>query len=380
MPGAIRPRWMESHSPSAPRLSRSHPRVSSVYVARSGERHATAPRTSDRVFVSKNLSNVVSNGSFMRCAQSTKSVQDASASAYSDGCRRGVVRARTTQSVSNLTADLTRTPLLVCDLALLRAPALCDPGPAGIDACRPARRAAWGRHGAGRAASRSCRSERVEAAVDYVERVGDAVFVGFEHRRAADEGGRRFGLVAAVIFHAHVVLDRGRRELDQPRLRQVHVQAAVPVSRTDRLGRAAVAVGEDVELCSGWGSPPDQLLLEQREVVELVPDRRAEAVFGVAHRPTLASRASTATTAATIPTTRTGVGRADGEHQPVPGAKVGSYPNAITMSDPEHMLVSAGRDTAISVYKYRGFRGANGSNGGGAQGRWKSSQSTPPPL
>ncbi|HUA48326.1 MAG TPA: alkaline phosphatase family protein, partial [Solirubrobacteraceae bacterium] len=40
---------------------------------------------------------------------------------------------------------------------------------------------------------------------------------------------------------------------------------------------------------------------------------------------------------------------------PVPGAQVGSYANAISMSDPNHILVSIGRDNAIAVYKYRGL-------------------------
>ena len=40
---------------------------------------------------------------------------------------------------------------------------------------------------------------------------------------------------------------------------------------------------------------------------------------------------------------------------PVPGAKVGSYANAINMSDPNHVLVSIGRDNAIAVYQYRGL-------------------------
>ncbi len=40
---------------------------------------------------------------------------------------------------------------------------------------------------------------------------------------------------------------------------------------------------------------------------------------------------------------------------PVPGAKVGSYANAINMSDPSHVLVSIGRDNAIAVYRYRGL-------------------------
>jgi YVTN family beta-propeller protein len=40
---------------------------------------------------------------------------------------------------------------------------------------------------------------------------------------------------------------------------------------------------------------------------------------------------------------------------PVPGAKVGSYANAINMSDPSHVLVSIGRDNAIAVYRYDGL-------------------------
>ena len=40
---------------------------------------------------------------------------------------------------------------------------------------------------------------------------------------------------------------------------------------------------------------------------------------------------------------------------PVPGVtRVGSYANAINMSDPHHVLVSIGRDNAIAVYKYAG--------------------------
>jgi YVTN family beta-propeller protein len=39
---------------------------------------------------------------------------------------------------------------------------------------------------------------------------------------------------------------------------------------------------------------------------------------------------------------------------PVPGASVGSYPNAITMPDPSHILVSIGRDNAIAEYRYNG--------------------------
>jgi YVTN family beta-propeller protein len=39
---------------------------------------------------------------------------------------------------------------------------------------------------------------------------------------------------------------------------------------------------------------------------------------------------------------------------PVPGVKVGSYPNAITMPDASHILVSIGRDNAIAVFRYTG--------------------------
>jgi YVTN family beta-propeller protein len=42
---------------------------------------------------------------------------------------------------------------------------------------------------------------------------------------------------------------------------------------------------------------------------------------------------------------------------PVPGAEIGSYANAINMSDPNHVLVSIGRDNAVAVYRYRGLYG-----------------------
>ncbi len=41
---------------------------------------------------------------------------------------------------------------------------------------------------------------------------------------------------------------------------------------------------------------------------------------------------------------------------PLPGSTVGSYPNAITMPDPGHILVSIGRDNALAVYGYSGPR------------------------
>ncbi|MGZ4294639.1 MAG: YncE family protein, partial [Solirubrobacteraceae bacterium] len=40
---------------------------------------------------------------------------------------------------------------------------------------------------------------------------------------------------------------------------------------------------------------------------------------------------------------------------PVPGASVGSYANAITMPDATHVLVSIGRDNAIAQYRYGGL-------------------------
>ncbi|HEY0933896.1 MAG TPA: alkaline phosphatase family protein [Trebonia sp.] len=41
---------------------------------------------------------------------------------------------------------------------------------------------------------------------------------------------------------------------------------------------------------------------------------------------------------------------------PLPGSTVGSYPNAITMPDSRHILVSIGRDNALAVYYYNGPR------------------------
>jgi len=41
---------------------------------------------------------------------------------------------------------------------------------------------------------------------------------------------------------------------------------------------------------------------------------------------------------------------------PLPGSTVGSYPNAITMPDSGHILVSIGRDNALAVYGYSGPR------------------------
>ena len=41
---------------------------------------------------------------------------------------------------------------------------------------------------------------------------------------------------------------------------------------------------------------------------------------------------------------------------PLPGSTIGSYPNAIAMSDAHHVLVSIGRDNAIAEYRYEGPR------------------------
>ncbi len=38
---------------------------------------------------------------------------------------------------------------------------------------------------------------------------------------------------------------------------------------------------------------------------------------------------------------------------PVPHESIGSYPNAISMANPTHLLVSIGRDNAIAVYRYK---------------------------
>jgi YVTN family beta-propeller protein len=40
---------------------------------------------------------------------------------------------------------------------------------------------------------------------------------------------------------------------------------------------------------------------------------------------------------------------------PLPGAKVGSYANAISMPDADHLLISIGRDNAIAVYNFKGL-------------------------
>src|ERR1700722_6830581 len=110
--------------------------------------------------------------------------------------------------------------------------------------------------------------KRVEAAVDDVQRVGDAAAADIGHRRPADEGRRRLRLVAAVGLDADVVLDRGQLERHRVRLGEIDVQVAGPVARADCLRRAAVALGVDVELCVGRRLAPEQRLLEQRQLVE----------------------------------------------------------------------------------------------------------------
>lgn len=41
---------------------------------------------------------------------------------------------------------------------------------------------------------------------------------------------------------------------------------------------------------------------------------------------------------------------------PLPGSTVGSYPNAVTMPDSHHILVSVGRNNSIAVYEYNGAK------------------------
>ena len=52
-----------------------------------------------------------------------------------------------------------------------------------------------------------------------------------------------------------------------------------------------------------------------------------------------------------------GTNRSPRRSRPIrcPGARVGSYANAISMPDPNHVLVSIGRDNAIAVYSYAGL-------------------------
>jgi YVTN family beta-propeller protein len=54
---------------------------------------------------------------------------------------------------------------------------------------------------------------------------------------------------------------------------------------------------------------------------------------------------------------------------PLPGAKVGSYANAISMPDPNHLLVSIGRDNAIAVYNFKGLTEPGHGHGGWWQDR-----------
>ncbi len=48
---------------------------------------------------------------------------------------------------------------------------------------------------------------------------------------------------------------------------------------------------------------------------------------------------------------------------PLPGAKVGSYANAISMPDANHVLVSIGRDNAVALYKFEGLTKGHGGHG-----------------
>ncbi|MBS1885911.1 MAG: bifunctional YncE family protein/alkaline phosphatase family protein [Actinobacteria bacterium] len=49
---------------------------------------------------------------------------------------------------------------------------------------------------------------------------------------------------------------------------------------------------------------------------------------------------------------------------PLPGAKVGSYANAISMPSPNQLLVSIGRDNAVAVYSYKGLTHGHGRGHG----------------
>jgi YVTN family beta-propeller protein len=53
---------------------------------------------------------------------------------------------------------------------------------------------------------------------------------------------------------------------------------------------------------------------------------------------------------------------------PLPGAKVGSYANAISMPDPHHVLVSIGRDNAVALYKFEGLTKGHGWYSGQGKG------------
>jgi YVTN family beta-propeller protein len=59
---------------------------------------------------------------------------------------------------------------------------------------------------------------------------------------------------------------------------------------------------------------------------------------------------------------------------PLPGAKVGSYANAISMPDPNHLLVSIGRDNAVALYNFAGLtkkvQGGGHGPWGGGHGPW----------
>jgi YVTN family beta-propeller protein len=57
---------------------------------------------------------------------------------------------------------------------------------------------------------------------------------------------------------------------------------------------------------------------------------------------------------------------------PLPGAKVGSYANAISMPDPDHVLVSIGRDNAVALYSFAGLtKKVKGGHGWGYDGKKK---------
>ena len=73
--------------------------------------------------------------------------------------------------------------------------------------------------------------------------------------------------------------------------------------------------------------------------------------------PSPASRCSSPTPTATASRSSTTTSNAVTQTfnvAPLPGSTVGSNPNAITMPDAQHILVSIGRDNALAVYDYSG--------------------------
>ena len=70
---------------------------------------------------------------------------------------------------------------------------------------------------------------------------------------------------------------------------------------------------------------------------------------------------------------------------PLPGATVGSYANAISMPDPDHVLVSVGRDNAVAVYNFKGLTEKVKGHGGWGydnrqRPRWLGPRAPPSPA